>query len=229
MKGKRTIKKSGRKMATNVAISAKIPRSDFLTHHVGGVSQSIRRTLVWTYSGTFAYSANTYYESAVVILNSPYDPDAALGGVSATGFAKLMAFYSKCFTLGSRIKFKLVNSSATDIIPTQTPIVYGITITTNTTSLASISGAVNVGLSDYDVVGNSPDHRTLSLGVDIAKFVDKPQILDDPQFFCTVAANPAQVIVAHCWAANINNVSGGSIIVVEVEFDCVFTDPIPFT
>jgi hypothetical protein len=109
-------------------------------------------------------------------------------------------------------------------------IIAGVTITTNSTALGSVDSAINAGLVSYDLIGANPDHRNFSLGVDVAKFVDKPQILDDPQFFCTASSNPAQFIYAHVWAFDYSPVTYGTIVLsLEVEFDCIFTDPIPFS
>ncbi len=141
-----------------------------------------------------------------------------------------MAFYSKCFVLGSRIKVKYaVSGNGAAGIPTSTQVV-GLTITTDTTGLSDITTSVSGGLCDYHVHNVNPDAHKLEMSVDIAKFVDKPIILDDPQFFCTSSANPSQVVVAQLWAIAPNAVATNSICtVVEVEFDCIFTDPIPFT
>jgi hypothetical protein len=185
---------------------------------------------VWHTQSGGAYPSLTYKEFLVVILNSPYDPDNAIGGTSAQGYAKYMAFYSKCFVLGARLKVKGIRASVGNAgIPSGTT-TCGATITTNTTSLGSVDSAIQDGLCDYEMVGVNPDRTYQELSVDIAKFVDKPDLLDDSQFFCTSSANPSQLIVAHIWGINFSasttevwNIS------VEVEFDCVFTDPIPFT
>ncbi len=66
--------------------------------------------------------------------------------------------------------------------------------------------------------------------MDVAKFLNKPKVLDDPQLFSTNAASPSQIIVAHVGVQPVE-LSVGAIkldYVLEAEFDCVFTDPIPF-
>lgn len=209
--------------------SVAIPRSNYLSKYTAGVSQSIRRTLAWSFFGGLA-SSSAYAEQLVVILNSPYDPDNALGGTQPLGFAKYMALYSKCFTLAARTKLKYAIAGTGNAgVPTAASAI-GMSITTNSTSLGSLSAAVSNGMCDYHVHNVNPDSGVLTLGVDIAKFVDKPDILDDPQFFCTVAANPTQVIVLHVWTQNnATAITTFGAYVIEVEFDVVFTDPIPFT
>lgn len=228
-KGKNQRKRSSPpgQMLTNIAATSRVPRVDFLSTHIGSTPQRARRTLTWSVTpGLYSVAALTYSEPAVTLLNSPYDPDAALGGVSAMGFAKMMTFYSKCFTLGARVTVRVVSSDTSDAFP----IVCGLTITTNSNTLASVYGATTVGICAYDVVGNSPDHRRFTLGVDIGRFLDKPIVLDDPQLFCTSVANPGQVIVSHFWAYNGNLTTATNLFyTLEVEYDVVFTDPIPFT
>ncbi len=206
-----------------------VPERSYLQTHIGGASQSIRRTLTWAASTNVVVAAATYSEIYVVKLNSPYDPDNALGGTSATGFAKYMAFYSKCFVLGARIKAKGVNDNGGGAASTA-PSASGINITTNTTSLGSVQTAIQTGLCDYGMVFENPDRYSYTLGIDVGKFVDKPDVLDDPQFFCTSGADPSQLVVGHVWVHNLDGARTlTTSVVVEVEFDCVFTDPIPFT
>jgi hypothetical protein len=209
--------------------SINIPPRNYLSQHVAGVQPSLRRTLAWNVSNSTPIPS-TYNESAVVILNSPYDPDNALGGVSASGFAKYMAIYSKCFAIAARakVKFVLAGALGAGLPPSSTT--FGATITTSVGALASTFSAIDAGLCDYQLHNINTDRGELNLAVDVSKFVDKPDILDDSQFFCTSGANPSQVIALHVWSSNNGFITAGTIqYVIEVEFDCVFTDPIPFT
>jgi hypothetical protein len=207
---------------------SRVPRN-YSANHVLGVAQSLRRTLGWAVGGAASVAAG-YAEQAVVLLNSPYDPDAALGGASAGGFAKYMALYSKCFTISARIRIRLSAAGVGNVGVATSAVTVGMTITTNTTSLGSAVAAVQAGLVNYELMNINPDRVELNNAVDIAKFVDKPDILDDPQFFCTAAANPAQLICLHFWTNNQSVVATSTVqYLIEVEYDVIFTDPIPFT
>jgi len=189
------------------------------------VPQTQKQTLIWVYSTELTYTT-TYAENAF-IMNSPYDPDAAFGGTQPTGFAKMMQFYSKCFCVASRYKVTVVNTTNGTIVA---PIAYGITVSTNSTSLGSVAGAIANGLVTYDLIGTFPDHRRLDMSIDVAKFLNKPKVLDDPQLFCTSAANPSQVIVAHLWGQSMTPTTTSIVaLILEAEFECIFTDPIPFS
>ncbi len=205
-----------------------VPARNYLSTHVGGVAQSVRRTLVWTYVATPNIAANTFQEY-VIVLNSPYDPDNAVGGSSATGYAKYMAFYTKCFTLGARMKVKGVHANGTTFGSPAAMLQHGVTISTFTTSLGSATAAVNNGLCVYGVTANNPDHWQHEITVDVGKFLDKPDVLDDPELFCTGSSNPTQVVTAHVWWYSVASANTTATMIMEVEFDVVFTDPQPFT
>lgn len=210
-------------------VSTNIPPKNYMQTHIAGVPSSQRQTLSWAYQGTVGITS-AYAEASVIVLNSPYDPDYAAGGTSSAGFAKWMAFYSKCFVLGARATLKFAMSGTSVAGPPTEPVATGLTITTNVSSLGSTLDAIQNGLCDYKVMNLCPDSGVLSVGVDVAKFVDKPDILDDNQFFCTATGNPGQLIVLHHWVDGLSSLTTISqAYVIEVEMDCVFTDPIPFT
>jgi len=199
-----------------------------LAHRIGGVPQTLRTTLNYANSGTLTVPLVTYAEN-VAILNGPYDPDAALGGESATGFAKLMAFYSKCFVIRARWRVNVSNTgSSSNLPPADSNLIVGATVSTNSSSLSGVTQAITTGISQYNMIAANPDTCQFEGVVDIGAFVNKPQVLDDPDFFCTSSSNPSQVICLHTWAES-TGAAGYMPYLVLVEFDCVFTDPIPFS
>jgi hypothetical protein len=205
----------------------RVPPASFLKEHQSAVTQHTRKTLTFTYQTSYGLAAATYAEPIVINLNSPYDPDIAAGGASAQGYAKLIAFYSKCYVVGTRMKVKAVNYDTTLPRP---PIIAGITVSTNSGTLGSYTAATQVGLVDYDVVGTNPDHFKREVSLDVAKFLDKPNILDDPELYGTSGSGPLSAIYGHFWLQNMSGVTTSYIgYIVEVTYDCVFTDPIPFT
>jgi hypothetical protein len=220
-KGKKANKKG-------VTSSSNVPSTNTLSRSLGGVTQSLRRTLNWVYIAVNAVGIG-YTEQLVCKLNSPYDPDQAIGGASDVGFAKYMTFYSKCFCLGARIKVKGSFDYTGDVQVQYESVIHGVTITTYTASIGSTVAAINVGLVDYGLTSASPSRFEHSMGVDIGKFLHKPKVLDDPQLYCTAGADPTQLVVAHVWTDNRGSGHTNGTFVYEVEMDCIFTDPIPFT
>lgn len=202
--------------------------TNFLARNLMGTNQSRRGTLAWGNSGSFSLTLGDYNES-VATLNNPYDPDPTLGGESATGFAKWMAFFSKCFVTRARWRADYaVLLQTSGLAPNVAPTYVGATVTTNSSSLAGFTAAVTNGLSQFRLLAQNPDTCKFEGIVDIGRFLNKPQVLDDPDLFCTASASPAQIICLHSWA---ENTSANSTVLysIIVEFDCVFTDPVVFT
>jgi len=231
-KMKRASARKSRKGAQQENRSAVFPKSAtaslYLSHKLLGLPQTRRLTLQWWNADSLSLTEGIYQEQSAVV-NSPYDPDPTLGGESAQGFAKNMAFYSKCFVTRARWRVDwnvLLTSSG--LAPNVAPTFVGVTITTNTSGLSSAINAINNGLCEYRLLGQNPDTCKMEGVVDIGAFLNKPQVLDDPDLFCTSSANPNQIVALHTWAlgtsAN-NTVYFGLLL----QFDCVFTDPIPFT
>jgi hypothetical protein len=211
--------------------SAVFPRamtaSNMLSHRIMGQAQTRRVTLAWFNSGSFSQTEGIFIEQSSV-LNNAYDPDPTLGGESAQGYAKWIAFYSKCFVLRCRWRVDFVNLLTTSgLAPAVAPNFVGTTITTNTTAFTQASTAIMTGLSQYRLLGQNPDTCRMEGVLDVGAFLNKPQVLDDPDLFSTSSANPAQVVCLHTWASN-TSANGTTLFGVLLEFDCVFTDPVPF-
>jgi hypothetical protein len=217
-------KKQPRKNQTSRQPNTDVTRGDvpprgFIKTHVLGFPQHQRQVLGWSVLGNPTAAVSVYAEN-VVLLNSPFDPDTSLGGVSASGFSKYMAVYTKCFVLGARYRVQVCS-------PGGEGFVCGTVISTNTTSLGSITQAINSGLSEHQLVQTNPDRAVFNGSLDIGKFLDKPDVLDDNQLFCTSGANPGQLVALHIWWASLAGSALTFFFLIDVEYDCVFTDPLP--
>ncbi len=160
----------------------------------------------------------------MVTLNGAYQP---ISGQSPAGYAKYMAFYTKAYVVGATMVVKgvVINNS------TNAGCNVGVTVSTNNTSFASSIAAIENGMCQWDVIFNLPDRFSFRESVDVKKFLNKPNVLDDPQLYSAAAANPAQVIDAHVWS-EAQATTGAAITVrttVELLLDVIFTDPLPFT
>jgi len=201
-----------------------VPRPTLSRDTLLGLASTQRRTLAFALTAVNVTGAAGAYSETIVGLNNAF---SVYGGASAIGYAKYMAFYSKCFVVGSQVRFRGTVGGVTATIPAQV----GLTVSTNNTSFVSAATAVDNGMVDYMVVGLNPDRVEIRQSVDVKRFLNKPNILDDPQLYSTAAAGPAQVIDAHLWIATTAGAAGVATLagIVEIELDCVFTDPIPFT
>jgi hypothetical protein len=221
-------KKSTRKGGKSDAMSSKNPTrgrgvpSSLGADHLLGVSQSLVRELVIAGSGTLNPVAAGGYTEFLTYLNSAY---SAAGGSNMDGFGKYMAFYSKCFTVGAklRVTFTVLDNNTY-------PVVVGVVTTTNSTSLGSAVAAIQNGICQWDQLFLNPNTRTFTTSLDVANFLHKPRVLDDPQLFATASAQPTQQILAHVFAQN-NAPTGTQALTYTFELveKCIFTDPIPFS
>lgn len=230
--GKSQSKQAGNAMNRLMASSGG-PAKTFGATHIFGAPQTQRVTLAWTGSGNVGNAAGGFAYQALQV-NNPYAPDNTFFSASAQAYAKWIAFYSKCFVI--RIRFKtsfLAVTASNATIPATVPQVVGCTFTTNSTSLGSFQQAINNGLSQWKLLGAYPDATTFTGTLDVAKFLNKPNILDDEDLLCTSSAGPSQVICLHIWGANPSTFQNITTInwcnVIELEMDCIFTDPNPFT
>jgi len=168
-------------------------------------------------------STTAGYVEATFVLNGAYNPVTASGN-SLVGFQKYMAFYSKAWVLGARIK-------ASCVVPTSTGGGWcaGLVVSTNINPFSGIVAAIDNGMCDYQIGLYNPDRCVFNQSVDIAKFMNKPKLLDDNQFFCTSGANPSQIVAAHLFLQGLaGSTSAVLASTVEIEMDVVFTDPIVF-
>jgi len=167
---------------------------------------------------------------ATLLLNSAYNLD---GAASCIGYAKYMAFYSKCFALGGRITVNITNLSGATVGAAGValaPVSVGLVVTTNTTSLGNVLAALENGFCRYTQLGTSPDSVRMTEGADVSRFLHKPRVLDDPQLYSTSSAIPGQVVVAHIYAQALSGATHTTVYVeAVVDVDCVFTDPVVFT
>jgi hypothetical protein len=221
-------KKSTQKGGKSDALTSKNPTrgrgvpASMGSDHLLGVSQSIVRDLAFFGSYTANPTAAGGYVEGSAILNSAYQ---AISSTSLDGFSKYMAFYSKCFTVGARVRVTWTALDANTY-----PVVVGITTSTLSTSLGSASAAVQNGICKWDQLFLNPNSKTFSTSLDVANFLHKPRVLDDSQLYATASAQPVQLLVAHFWAQN-NAPTGTQALTYSVEIvqKCIFTDPIPFT
>lgn len=221
----------GRQPDTRVSLSRNIPPVLGLVDSISAIPQEFKSTLTW--AAFYAPSATgpaSFADPLIVRLNSPYDPNDAFGGASATGYAKLMAMYTKCFVRGVRFTVRFMNESAFTGGAPIANVIVGCTINTNNTALTGFAAAVGNGLAEYETVGASPDVAKFTRTLDIGKFLDVPDILSNTSLYSTASANPTNIVYAHFWIENpVASTSAYVVVVADVEFECTFTDPVPFT
>jgi hypothetical protein len=200
---------------------AMVPRLGASSQMLLGTSQSIRRTLCLYQQQQLPISASTYNE-AVVSVTSAYN-----GGTSAGGYSKYMAFYKKCYVLGARIKIDMTQFS-TPLTPDC--LIVGVALEDSNVPFGSITKALQNGLQQWSLLNTNPDTKHFNLGVDVAKFYNKVDVVDDDRLFSLVTTDPTDQIYLHLFAEPVDGSTATTVVyAIETLLDVVFTDPIQFT
>lgn len=201
-------------------------KKKWFKYHISAFPQHEFETIRYTYAPTVNQSLlTTVYAELPIVMNGPFDPDATAG--QPAGWSKLMAVYTKCFVRAAKIRVDFQNVINGGVYAN---LMVGITITTNSTTLASVAGATQPGLEVHAPLGNAVDTKTLEIDVDIRKFLGIKNGQDgSTSFCCTTASNPAQIVVAHVWFYNSYGATALYNFCATVDFDCDFFDPVPVT
>lgn len=170
-------------------------------------------------------AAGSFSICKVLAVNNPYQVNAT-GFAQPSGFAKLMEIYSKCYVRSAKVTLTVINvtASGTSLIPTASSM-HGLSITTLPTPLASASVAVQGGLETHKALGTNPDQITMSLTVDIGKYLTVDDVVDNSQLFTTASAGPGQLVYIQHWVYNNGSAAGVYNCHYVIDYDCIFTDP----
>lgn len=202
-------------------------RNGYQSTHLPGVNQRQKAQIqFFTQSvNAFAIAANTFTVPLKIQMNGPYDPDGAFSATQPATFAKYMTWYSKCVVTAAKVKVSLSNMAGA----TLGPMVWGITLLTNNTAPANITEAITGGTRTYRMVYGDLNPQIQTQKVDIAKFLGVNDLENNPDYACTSAANPAQLVVSQIWVQNPSGAAGAIYFTAEVDYDVVFYDPIIIT
>lgn len=201
-------------------------KRNYFKYHISAFPQHEFETLRYSYTGTNQTLATQTYAEAQFAMNGPFDPDGGISATQPAGFQKLMAVYTKCLVRSAKIRIDFSNVVNAGVYANM---MVGITLSTTSTTLASVPGAINPGLTTYKPLGNSPDTCTLTLDVDCMKFLGVQLGNEGSQFYATTAANPSQGVFAHMWLFNQFGATAIYNFCVTIDYDCDFYDPIPVT
>lgn len=187
-----------------------------------GIPQTQQRVLAWNSGPVTSSTVSTAFaELTQIVLNDPYAPDNSWLGLSATGYSKYMSFYSKAYVLGARLALQGTAGAGA--------LALGVTFSTDSAPFTTMEQAISSGLEEYVVIHNYPDRFSFDLSIDVAKFLNKAKIRDDPELYATASASPVQKIYAHFWSYTYDSgsltVSSGATLTQTV----LFTDPITFS
>jgi len=166
-----------------------------------------------------AGSAGTYVYSA----NGMYDPDITSTGHQPMPFDQLMLSFDHYVVLNAKmtVSFKSLTTTSTTGI--------GISLNASITPISSYQQLIENGVMVRDRLAQAPyddSLKVLSIPISIARFGAVRNLLDNPDYAGTIAANPAEQSYFHISIWNPEGVATTSVTAeIFIEYDAWFIEP----
>lgn len=156
--------------------------------------------------------------------NGLYDPNVTGTGHQPMGFDQMYALYSHYTVTHATITVTFVNGT-----DTSNPQAVAIRVANGTTATNSIDDFLEQRSCPYSVLGvdgSGAEIRKLKQTVDIARFLGRPNLLNEDDCRGSSTANPVEKVMFILGAEPFGSVDGGRIdCLVEMEFKTVWTEP----
>lgn len=162
--------------------------------------------------GTYVYSANGLY-----------DPDITSTGHQPMPFDQMMLSFEHYCVTGARMTITAKNLNPTYLADVAISLNAGSAATTSYIALVENGVLVRERLNISTLQGSQ---ATLTMPISISRFGSVPQLLDNPDYAGSIAANPAEQSYFHISVWNTYNVTTVNVICeVFIEFDAWFFEP----
>lgn len=161
--------------------------------------------------------------SYVFSANGIWDPNITGVGHQPTGFDQFMSFYDHYCVVSSKIyvHFKNFDNTLDQMV--------GIYVSDRASVESDYRNIIENGMGTYSIVGNVNDTNNameLAQAVSIARFLGRPNVLDEDNLQGSGGTNPADQAYFHVWAAPTIAADSGSVeINVRVEYVVEFKEP----
>lgn len=167
--------------------------------------------------------------------NGLYDPDITGTGHQPMGFDQLMLFYEQATVLNSSITVTFIGLSQASRV--------AVYLSPDTTNITDPIRLAENGLMATDTVdsgvlsavaggggGAGTRIKRVTFHCDVAKYFGRPKgrgIINDPDLYCTVAANPVEQVYfgVAVWNCFDQATAGSAEYDVLIEYDAVFFEP----
>lgn len=189
------------------------------------IGRSIKRTLRYHEQGIdlnpgVSGAVSTYVFSA----NGLYDPNITGVGHQPLGFDQLMAFYNHFTVIAARITVKFVNADDTY------PQLAGIHVSGTSSTEADPAVIIENGMTNFQLLTPGSDggknSTELTQQVSVSSFMGRKNIMSEDDLRGSAAANPAEQVYFHVWAAPYNQTDTGVVAAVAtIDYITVFTEP----
>lgn len=166
--------------------------------------------------------------------NSPYDPDAAVGGSAATGFSQWSQFYQRYTVVGSTITVRLMDQDTGTGTGGTCNGLFGVSlkdsavpvVTPTQLNLITDTDSVHKGWDSYHA------NQTVSYHFNAAKYFGVNNLLDSSELSggtgTTVGSNPAQQAFFYMWISQApasGAASQAMLAEVYISYDVIFSLP----
>lgn len=166
--------------------------------------------------------------------NSVFDPDAALGGSSATGFSQWSQFYQKYTVVGSKMSLRILDQDTGTSGTGTVNGLYGITLRDSAAPIAPPSQIALV--TDADAVHSGWDSwhasATVSKAFNSAKYFGVENLLDNNELSgstgTTLGANPGRECFYYMWISQAPGAGAATqptLCEVFITYDVIFSVP----
>lgn len=164
-------------------------------------------------AGTYVYSAN-----------GMYDPDITSTGHQPMPFDQMMLSFDHYCVVGAKITVNFRNTSTTSSVGV------GISLNANNTPTANYQQLIENGVMVRDRLALAPSDdsvKTLEMPINVSRFGGVPQLLDNPDYWGSIASNPAEQSFFHISVWNPDGVTVVPNIIMEVfiTYDAWFLEP----
>jgi len=201
----------------------KLQRNEIITKSIPGFSQLSYRTKLNYYDtktiSTGAGSAGTHVFSS----NGLYDPDITATGHQPMPFDQLMLSFEHYVVTSATMMVSFKNTSTTATMSV------ALSANASATPVTAYQQLCENGVLVRDRLGMYPysdSVRVLQLPLDVAKFGDVKQLLDNPSYEGSIAANPTEQSYFHISVWNPDTVSSIDCLAeVWIVYNAVFREP----
>lgn len=190
--------------------------ANLLIHRGIGFPDRFQTRLSWTESVALTGFGTGITQDYVVQMNSPYDPQYAIGGNQPAYFDQLMAVYERGVVIGAKI-------TATFALPSTAtvgdgPYIVGIHTSKSgslpTTDAPTLLSAANTG---YKLLGQGDGTKSVTQLYSPKNSMGRSK--EDIQMFFTATGNPSFGYYAHCFASPQGTSTAGSVnAVITIEY-----------
>lgn len=214
--------------------SAKVDSVNRIPRTLREFPTEMRVKLKYSYCTDFTIASGPQPNYVAFRANSVFDPEAAIGGGTPTGFVQWSSFYSLYTVVGSSAKMRLIDRDTETTATGTYNGLMGIAVKDTSIPIAPWTQSQLITDSDSNYCASSsytPNQRVIK-NFNAGRYFGIKDILDDDalagQTGSTLGSNPSQQAYFICWA-NLGTTGSSAAQVTQMEvlleYDVIFRKP----